>query len=73
MINSLRKVYLKFILSINSSIAYSKIPLKSLNVIMAEMTCSGKLINEDLDEVRVRRSIVLLRNLGFYRRFQVRL
>jgi len=55
-----RKIYLRFILSINSSIACSETPLEALNMIIAEMTSNDRFINEDLDEVRVRRSIVLL-------------
>ncbi len=69
MINSLRKMYLRFVLSIGSNITYSETPLKPLNVIITEMTSSGKFINKGLGEVRVRRSVVLLRSLRFYRRF----
>ena len=64
MVNSLRKVYLRFVSSIGSSIAYSETSLKPPNVVMAEMTSSDKLINEGLGEVRVRRSVALLRSLG---------
>ncbi len=56
MINSLRKVYLRFILLISSSIAYSETPLEAPNIVITEMTSGGKLINEGLGEVRVRRS-----------------
>ena len=42
-------------------------------MVMTEITSSDKLINEDLDKVRVRRSVALLRNLKFHRRFQIKL
>ncbi len=73
MVNSLRKVYLRFVLSINNNITYFEILLKPLNVIMAEMTSSSKLINKNLDKIKVRRSIVLLRSLEFHKKFQMRL
>ncbi len=66
-------MHLRFILSISNSIAYSKTPLKPPNMVMTEITSSDKLINEDLDKVRVRRSVALLRNLKFHRRFQIKL
>jgi len=72
-VNSLRKVYLRFVLSINNNITYFEILLKPLNVIMAEMTSSSKLINKNLDKIKVRRSIVLLRSLEFHKKFQMRL
>ena len=64
MVNSLRKVHLRFVLLIGSSIAYFEISLEALNVVMAEMTSSGKLINEGLGEVRVRRSVAVVSSIN---------
>jgi len=64
MINSLRKVYLRFILLISSSIAYSETPLEAPNIVITEMTSGGKLINEGLGEVRVRRSVAVVSSIN---------
>ncbi len=64
MINSLKKIHLRLILLISSNITYSETPLKALNVVIAEMTSSSKLINEDLSEVRVRRSVIVVSSIN---------
>ena len=64
MINSLKKIHLRLISLINNNITYSETPLEAPNIIITKITSSDKLINEDLDKTKIRRSIAVVNSIN---------